>query len=108
MKLEKALELVLALATENMLEDEIVEQEPELKNEQNRQLEAISTVQVFIAWMRGDKTKKLEYDVKDVINAEFNLEPLKCRHCGSYEVTYHDSQGDAYCAACGYWQLDKP
>ena len=53
------------------------------------------------------KRRKKEYDVEDTIEAEINLEPLKCRHCGSYEVTYHDSQGDAYCASCGYWQLEK-
>ncbi len=52
------------------------------------------------------KTKT--YDIQDVINAEFNLEPLKCRHCGqSGETTYHDGVGDAYCELCGKWQLDN-
>lgn len=31
----------------------------------------------------------------------------KCRHCGSSEVTYHDGQGDSYCAECGHWQADN-
>ena len=53
MKLEKALGIVLSLASENALEDEIVEQEPHLKDEQTIQIDAISTVQIFIDWMKG-------------------------------------------------------
>ncbi len=46
------------------------------------------------------------YDVQDVIDAEITLEPMKCRHCGVVgETTYYDRHGDAYCAACGKWQL---
>ncbi len=46
------------------------------------------------------------YDVQDVIDAEITLEPMKCRHCSVVgETTYHDRQGDAYCATCGKWQL---
>ena len=52
------------------------------------------------------ETKKI-YDVQDVINAEFNLHPLKCRHCGCVgETTYHQHVGDALCEVCGKWQLD--
>ena len=49
---------------------------------------------------------KQVYDVQDVINAEYNLEPLKCRFCGSLEVTYNLYIGDAHCAECGEWQLE--
>jgi len=45
------------------------------------------------------------YTVEDVIQAECNLEPLKCKHCGSLEVVYHQYIGDAYCMSCGKWQL---
>lgn len=47
------------------------------------------------------------FDVQEVINAECNLEPLKCRFCRSLEVTFHQYIGDAYCAECGKWQLEK-
>lgn len=47
------------------------------------------------------------YDVQDVINAEFNLEPIKCRFCGSLEVVYLQYIGDATCQMCRRWQLDK-
>lgn len=46
------------------------------------------------------------YDVQDVINAGFNLEPIKCRFCESTEVTFNQGIGDAHCAACGAWQLE--
>lgn len=46
------------------------------------------------------------YTVEDVIAAEYTLEPLCCKHCGSREVTYHQYIGDAYCADCGRWQLE--
>lgn len=49
---------------------------------------------------------KKEYDVQDVINAEFNLEPLVCRNCGSTEVIYHQYINDACCQMCGEWQLE--
>lgn len=47
-----------------------------------------------------DKT----YIVKQVRQAECNLEPLKCIHCGSLEVTFYQYQNDAHCAQCGEWQ----
>jgi len=51
--------------------------------------------------------QKESYDVQDVVNAEINLEPMKCSHCNEIgETTYYDSIGDAYCASCGHWQLD--
>ena len=51
--------------------------------------------------------KKEFYDVQDVVNAEFNLEPLKCRHCGHIgETTFHQYVGDALCEMCGKWQLN--
>ena len=46
------------------------------------------------------------YDVQDVINAECNLAPIKCRKCGSLEVAFHQYIGDAYCEECGSWQHD--
>ena len=52
--------------------------------------------------------EKQAYDIQDVINAEFNLEPMRCRHCNEVgETTYHDYAGDAYCELCGRWQLDN-
>ena len=52
-----------------------------------------------------ESNKQVEtFDVDDVVQAECNLEPVKCRHCGSLEVTYHQYQVDAYCSDCGEWQ----
>ena len=48
------------------------------------------------------------YDVQDIINAECNLEPLKCRYCGDVnEVTFDQYIGDAMCENCGRWQLNE-
>lgn len=47
------------------------------------------------------------YTVKDVIKAEYTLEPLACIHCHSTEVTYHQYIGDAHCATCGTWQIEE-
>jgi DNA-directed RNA polymerase subunit RPC12/RpoP len=47
------------------------------------------------------------YTVEDVIKAGYNLEPIKCKYCGSLEVTFLQYVGDAQCAGCGEWQLDK-
>ena len=46
------------------------------------------------------------YDVQDVINAGFTLEPIKCRFCGSLEVVFFQYIGDASCQECGKWQLE--
>jgi len=48
------------------------------------------------------------YDVQDVLNAGYNLSPIKCRKCGSLEVTFNQGIGDASCGDCGVWQLDIP
>jgi len=48
-----------------------------------------------------------EYDVQDVIDAECTLEPIKCRFCGSHEVTYNQYIGDACCSMCGKWQIKE-
>ena len=45
------------------------------------------------------------FDVQDVIDAEFNLQPIRCRFCGSLEVVFLQYVGDAHCEACGKWQL---
>jgi len=47
-----------------------------------------------------------KYTIKDVKEAECNLEPLHCVQCDSKEVTYHQYVGDAYCSDCGIWQED--
>ena len=48
------------------------------------------------------------YDINDVIEAEITLEPMKCCHCNVIgETSYYDYAGDAYCAICGFWQLDN-
>ena len=44
------------------------------------------------------------YTVDDVRLAGYNLEPLKCKLCGSLEVTFHRCVNDGYCAECGQWQ----
>jgi len=49
---------------------------------------------------------KKHYSVQDVINAEINLEPIECVHCGSLEVTFHQYIGDAHCSECGEWQTE--
>lgn len=46
------------------------------------------------------------YDIEDVINAGYNLEPIKCRKCGSLEVEFLQYIGDATCSNCGSWQLE--
>ena len=48
------------------------------------------------------------YTVHDVLHAGHNLEPLSCLHCGVVgETTFNQGIGDAHCAACGAWQLEK-
>ena len=47
---------------------------------------------------------KRAYGVKDVKRAECNLEPIKCKFCGSLEVVYSQYVGDATCQECGKWQ----
>ena len=46
------------------------------------------------------------YSVEQVIAAEYTLEPIKCKFCGSLEVVFLQYVGDAYCQECGTWQLD--
>ncbi len=57
--------------------------------------------------LRQSRKEQRRYSVQDVINAEINLEPLVCVHCGSHEVTYHQYIGDAHCSECGEWQLES-
>lgn len=47
------------------------------------------------------------YDVQDVIDAECNLEQIKCRFCGGLEVSFNQGVGDAQCPECGKWQLGE-
>ncbi|NQS88499.1 hypothetical protein HQ584_01735 [Patescibacteria group bacterium] len=52
--------------------------------------------------------EKKYYDIQDVINAGYNLTPLKCRHCGHIgEVIFLQYIGDGQCSMCGEWQLEK-
>ena len=44
------------------------------------------------------------YSVEDVKSCGYNLKPIKCKHCQSLEVTYHQYIGDASCQECGEWQ----
>ena len=46
------------------------------------------------------------YDIQDVIDAECNLEPIKCRNCESLEVIFDQYTNDAICPICGEWQLE--
>ncbi len=52
--------------------------------------------------MKKEKT----YTVDDVRAAGCNLEPLKCKKCGSLEVTFFQyiDGGSGHCAECGEWQ----
>jgi ribosomal protein S27E len=50
---------------------------------------------------------KKVYDVRDVINAEITLSPIKCRYCGSLEVTFNQYIRDASCGTCGKWQIGE-
>ena len=45
------------------------------------------------------------YDVQDILDRGYNLQPLRCRYCGSLEVDFNFGIGDAYCSNCGKWQL---
>jgi ribosomal protein S27E len=45
------------------------------------------------------------YDVQDILDRGYNLEPIKCRFCGSLEVSFYQYQYDANCAECGRWQI---
>lgn len=59
--------------------------------------------------MKESKEDKKSYDIQDQINAEYTLEPLKCRACGKVgEVVFDQAVGDASCQHCGEWQLDHP
>jgi len=49
--------------------------------------------------------EKKVYDVQDVINAGYTLEPIKCRFCGKLTVVFNQYIGDGYCESCGRWQL---
>lgn len=51
------------------------------------------------------KGERQGFSVHDVLEAGYNLEPLKCLHCGSFEVTFNQYVEDAHCADCGKWQL---
>ena len=46
------------------------------------------------------------YDVQDILDVGYNLEPLECRYCKSQEVEFLQYMGDAYCSSCGRWQLE--
>ena len=52
-------------------------------------------------------SKEKEYNVYDVLEAEFTLEPLVCLFCGSREVVFEQYVGDAYCQGCGKWQIES-
>ncbi len=47
------------------------------------------------------------YSVEEVIAAEYTLEPMECKFCGSLEVVFLQYVGDACCQECGRWQLDE-
>ena len=50
---------------------------------------------------------KKGYSVDDVRRAEFTLEPMVCKHCGSTEVVYEQYVDRATCQECGKDQ-DEP
>lgn len=53
--------------------------------------------------------KQETFTADEVRNAECNLEPIKCKHCESLEVTFYQyvDGGQAHCAECGEWQQMK-
>ena len=46
----------------------------------------------------------MTYTIDDILKAECTLDPLKCIHRQSLEVTFDQHIKDAYCANCGQWQ----
>lgn len=54
MKLDEAIEIVLELATDNVLDEFILENDPHLKEEQARQETAIATVEDFFTNFERD------------------------------------------------------
>lgn len=51
--------------------------------------------------------EKEVFTVHDIIEAGFNLEPLKCLHCNHVgEVIWDQYVVDGYCQSCGRWQLE--
>lgn len=56
--------------------------------------------------MKDRVIEETVYDVQDVIDVGYTLEPLRCRFCGSHEVTFYQYIGDAFCETCGSWQLE--
>ena len=48
-----------------------------------------------------------KYFVEDILEAEFNLEPLICKFCERNNVIFHQYIGDGYCECCGRWQLEE-
>lgn len=44
---------------------------------------------------------------KDLLNAQFNLDPVHCYYCDSTEITFLQYIGDAHCSNCGRWQNDN-
>ena len=62
-------------------------------------------------WFQEEEEEEVEetktYNIHDVVQAEYTLEPLVCLYCGSEEVAYHPGIGDAHCADCGRWQLEE-
>jgi len=44
------------------------------------------------------------FSVDEVREVECTLEPMKCLHCESLEVTFNQLVNDAYCSECGEWQ----
>lgn len=78
-----------------------------VENQKSTKIEAFRSISTNIE-DRGLKVMDGEiYDVQDVIDAEYTLEPLACRLCGSLEVVFLQYVGDAVCQECGEWQLDN-
>jgi len=61
MKLDEAIEIVMELATDNVLDDGIIANDPHLEEEQARQETAIATVEDFFVLQNkaGDKDEQL-------------------------------------------------
>ena len=56
--------------------------------------------------MKNEKKEKT-YSVKDCIQAQSLMDPIKCKYCGSLEVVYNQTIIDGKCQDCGAWQLEN-
>jgi len=58
--------------------------------------------------MEADSKFSAPFTIHDILDRGYNLEPLKCIHCGHVgEVVFLQYIGDGACQMCGRWQLEE-